>query len=325
MCNDKYVLGIDTSCYTTSISVVDLKQNIVFNERILLDVGLGKVGLQQSEGVFKHINNIPVIINKLMSIIDRNSIVAVCSSIQPRPYESSYMPVFKVSYAMGKVISDILNIPFYTTSHQEGHIMAGHFSAKGPNVNTFLAVHLSGGTSELLYVDDCKIGYDIKIIGNTQDLHAGQFVDRLGVEMGLPFPAGPYLEKLADKGEESGNIIPSFVRNLTIGFSGAETHAKRLLKQGKRKQDIALSIYNCLIKTLEKWIYNGVLYTGINNVLVVGGVSSSNIIRKKLSDKLKNRNPDIKLFFADPELSTDNAEGIALLGVKKYIHDKNIL
>jgi Glycoprotease family. len=196
--------------------------------------------------------------------------------------------------------------------------MAGKYTTYGLISKHFLAIHLSGGTSELLDVRDTEDGFNISILGDTQDLHAGQFVDRIGVAMGLPFPAGPYLEQLALQGKEGKVVIPSFVRGTTIGFSGAETHALRILNSGENYADIALGVYLCLSKTLEKWIKAGANIAGASDVLLVGGVSSSSILRNRLISRFNKGNEDIRLYFAEPSVSKDSAVGTALLGLKKY-------
>lgn len=313
----KYALGIDTSCYTTSFAVVSLEGKVVYNSQVLLEVEKGKRGLRQSNAIFKHIQNIPQITHELGTTIDPNKIVVVSSTIRPRPMEDSYMPVFLVGETIGRALSDFLLVPFHPTSHQESHIAAGKFSANGPMGDNFLAIHFSGGTSELLKVDVSNAAYDIEILGKTQDLHAGQFVDRMGVLMGLNFPAGPQLEELARHGRDDKINIPVFVRDMTIGFSGAETYTKRLIQKEYKKEDIAIAIYNCLAKTLYKWITNAVSQTNLTDVLLVGGVTSSNILRKKLCAHFEKR-PEIELFFADPKFAKDNAIGAALLGLKYY-------
>lgn len=313
----KYALGIDTSCYTTSFAVVSLEGKVIYNSQVLLEVEKGKRGLRQSNAIFKHLQNIPQITYELGTAIDPRNIVVVSSTTRPRPIEDSYMPVFLVSETIGRALSDFLLVPFYPTSHQECHISAGKFSAEGPMGDNFLAIHFSGGTSELLKVDTSEAVYNIEILGKTQDLHAGQFVDRMGVLMGLNFPAGPQLEKLATFGRDYEINIPIFVRDMTIGFSGAETYTKRLLEKGHKKEDIAIAVYNCLAETLYKWITNAVSRTDLTDVLLVGGVTSSHILREKLCAYFK-KTPEIKLFFADSKLAKDNAVGAALLGLKYY-------
>lgn len=317
----RYILGIDTSCYTTSVALVDLDGNVCLNKQIPLEVEQGQRGLQQSKALFQHLHRLPQVASEVAKAIDpKNDLAAICATSRPRPVEGSYMPVFMVSHLVGQALANMLGIPYYAVSHQESHIQAGIFSAGGPNGPCFLAIHLSGGTSELLKVTDTGTGFKIEILGATQDLHAGQFVDRIGVAMGLRFPAGRYIEELALRGKDGYVTIPFSVKGLTISFSGPEAHALRLLGQGVEKEDLAIAVYNCLVNTLERWILNAIdtLGTGIKDILLVGGVVSSVILRKKLIDRLKKRVSSMRLYFADPLLSRDNAVGTALLGLKLY-------
>jgi N6-L-threonylcarbamoyladenine synthase len=315
------VLGIDTSCYTTSMALVDFTGNILFNRQVLLEVPLGERGLQQSKAVFQHLRNLPGITCELRKEkLPGVTIAAVSASTRPRPVEGSYMPVFMVSEWTGQMLSDVLNVPFYKVSHQENHIMAGLHTAGGPNEDTFLVIHLSGGTTELLIAGKDSSGFSLKIIGCTQDLHAGQFVDRIGVALDLPFPAGPHLEQLA-LGTESGITLKSFSKDLQIGFSGAETQAQRLIEKGCGKKELAAAVYSCLASTLSGWIFNAVAKTGIKEILLVGGVSSSGLLKSKLNLLVAQRDPDIHLYYTDPLLSRDSAVGTALLALRSFLKE----
>ncbi len=316
----KYFMGIDTSCYTTSVALVDEAGDIRLNKQQLLVVDKGKRGLRQSEGVFQHLKNLPLLTEYIRESIDPKQIAAICLSVKPRPVSDSYMPVFMVAKCAGQSLANLMGIPYYETSHQENHIMAGLKSAGGPSSDSFLAIHVSGGTSELLYVKRRNGEFHIEILGSTQDLHAGQFVDRIGVALGLPFPCGPHLEIMAQsllqESKDTGINIPSFVRGLTIGFSGAETYSQRLIEKGSDKNEMALAVYKCLIKTLEKWVDNAVRETGIKEVLLVGGVTSSGIIKSELNKCFKDSG--ISLYYCEPALAKDNAVGTALLGLEKH-------
>lgn len=317
----KYILGLDTSCYTTSMALVDMNGNTVLNRQIPLDVEAGERGLQQSKALFQHLHRLPAITEELGKAIDpKNDLAAVCATSRPRPVADSYMPVFMVSHMAGQAFANLLGVPYYEVSHQESHIQAGLASAGGPQDSKFMVVHISGGTTEMLKVVDFGPSYGVRILGSTLDIHAGQFVDRVGVAMGLSFPAGSQLEELARKGIEKEVSIPSSVRGFSVSFSGAETCAHRLLKQGTRKEDVALAVYNNLNKTLTRWMVKGVRTYLLRNILIVGGVASSKLLREKLTETMKKRSNVVRLFFADPLLSKDNAVGTALLGLKLYRH-----
>ncbi|MFA6697151.1 MAG: O-sialoglycoprotein endopeptidase [Eubacteriales bacterium] len=313
----KYVLGIDTSCYTSSLACVSLEGEVLLNKQVLLELADGTRGLQQSKAIFNHLKNLPSITSELKSTIDKPELVAVCSSVKPRPQKDSYMPVFVLSQSLGQVIANINNVPYYESTHQENHIMSGLYRLGGFKAKHFLVVHLSGGTTELLDVRVHNHGFDIDMIGSSLDLHAGQFVDRIGVSLGLPFPSGPHLEELANNELESYDI-KYYVKDLNISFSGPETHIQRQIVKGLDSRKIARGVYISLIKTLGKWLINAVKKGYPRDVLLVGGVSSSRIIREGLRADSEIKNEGLSLYFADPQLSKDNALGTALIGLNIY-------
>lgn len=318
-------LGIDTSCYTTSLAIVDGEGNLLSEARRLLVTPPGGRGLAQNEAVFQHINNIPELFAQLCAAVDTRRLGGIAASVRPRPVQGSYMPVFRVARSFGHSLSAMMGVPFTGTSHQEGHLAAGIWSAKGPKETEFLAVHLSGGTTELLQVskvpESARTGrvFEIALLGGSSDLHAGQFVDRVGVAMGLPFPAGPQLEQLARNCPEgdpdsAAVTIPSSVKGYQISFSGPETQALRLIAQNTAKALVARAVEKCIAASLEKVIRKAVAATGIKDVLIVGGVSANIFIREKLTAKLHHRSVGARLYFAGPGLSSDNAVGTALIG-----------
>lgn len=308
--DEPWVLGIDTSNYTTSMAAVSLQGVVLGHQRKLLPVEKGERGLRQSDAVFAHLKAMDSVFNLLQH--PSNPPIAIGVSDRPRALSQSYMPVFLVGLQFAKVMSQMLQVPLFLYSHQEGHIEAGIYSAQMPTTPSFLAVHLSGGTTELLLVAKNKTGYEEQIIAETGDLSAGQFVDRIGVAMGLPFPAGPSLEKLA---KDSKNVIsiPSFFRGGKVSFSGAETKAQQFLDAGVANSDLARGVENCIATTLEKMILWSVKKTGLTSVLLVGGVAANQTIKDRLRHRLEHPSVQITLYFASPELSSDNAVGIALL------------
>jgi len=226
------------------------------------------------------------------------------------------MPVFTVGAGFGRTLAKSLKIPLITTSHQEGHLMAGIWSSGKISPEQFLAVHLSGGTSELLLVKrskDKSLFFEVKLLGGTTDLHAGQLVDRIGVALGQPFPAGPYLEALA-KNSARNLTIPSYVKGYEFSFSGAETKLKQLIADKVDPGEIAHAVENCIVKTVEKVLRKAVREFNVNDILIVGGVAKNEYIRHKLTTRLEHPAVRARLFFADAEYSSDNAVGVALLG-----------
>ena len=191
-------LGVDTSNYTTSVSCVS-DEGIVFERRTVLSVPLGERGLRQSEALFQHIRNLPPLMEGMLSSIDRSAVAAVAVSAKPTVAQESYMPVFLAGRLAAGAAASSLGVPLYETTHQAGHIRAALMGQEEVFTGkTFLTLHLSGGTTDLLLISN-ENGRDWRIerIGTGLDLHAGQLVDRVGVAMGLAFPSGASFEQLA--------------------------------------------------------------------------------------------------------------------------------
>lgn len=305
-------LGIDTSYYTTSLALVDADGRLLEDQRRPLTVPKGERGVSPPQAVWAHLKALPGVAEPLLRAWG-GRIAAVAASTRPRPIEGAYLPPFKVSEGFGRSIAAALGVPFYPSSHQEMHIMAGLWSSEQPpRSDQFLAVHLSGGTTELIRVTRRRGGFAEELLGGTHDLHAGQFVDRIGVALGLPFPAGPHLERLAAGGEPGRVKIPSSVQGFTVSFSGPETAAQRMVGRADRA-DLAMAVQACVAKTLEKWLRTAARETGLREVLIVGGVSANQWIRHRLKERLEHPAVGLRLAFAQPAYSTDNAVGTALL------------
>lgn len=311
-------LGIDTSCYTTSIAIVDKSEGLIFKNRQLLPVPGGDRGLPQSEALFNHLKGLPQLLENTGQLFCYSQIQAICASTRPRPYIDSYMPVFTVSETIGRIMATTLGVPFFETSHQENHLRSGIWSGKIP-YEEFLALHVSGGTSELLKVRWEKGNpFKIDLLGGTIDLHAGQFIDRIGVALDLPFPAGPYMEKMAKRSDKNLEI-PSWVKGYSLSFSGPETAAHRYIFNHETPANIARAVENCIAKTLEKILLEAIIKERIKDILLVGGVCANMHIRSRLIKRLEHPAVGAKLFFAAPEYSSDNALGTALIGKDFFI------
>ena len=299
--------GIDTSCYTTSLAVTDDQGRLLCEERRLLAVPEGERGLRQSDGVFQHVQNLPALAEKLACDAGPLKLRAVAASVRPRPVDGSYMPVFSVGASFGRVLASTLGIPFLTLSHQEGHILAGLWSA-GVDWDEFYAVHLSGGTTELLVVKKQGGVPAVRELGGSEDIHAGQFIDRVGVALGLSFPAGPALEKLAADAGESGFCVPVAVRGNRVSFSGPESHVQRALAAGTvEPAAVARGVEHCVASSILKLINNGMKREGTKPVLFVGGVTANGYIREVLGEALPGY-----VAFAQAKFAGDNAVGAAL-------------
>ncbi|WP_427339202.1 hypothetical protein [Caloranaerobacter sp. DY30410] len=315
---DNYYLGIDTSAYTTSIAVLNDDGKIIIDLRKLLKVKKGSLGLRQQEAVFQHINNLPEMFSCIANEIEVSKIKTISASVKPRNVIDSYMPVFKVAQGYAFILAKALGANYKEFSHQDGHIAAGILSCTIQHLEKFLALHISGGTTELLLIENKNNNFSIKQIGGTLDISAGQLIDRIGVELGLPFPCGPYLDELSTSGSFIEKDVPVSTNRTWINFSGPETFFKKIIKQHiDRPENVALALFDCIAKSLSKIIKYAIRTYKINDILVIGGVGSNNYIRKKLENDIVNKGIG-KLFFPNKNFCTDNAIGIAYLGLTKH-------
>lgn len=337
------ILGIDTSNYTTSVAVVSVEQQLLFDQRTLLKVEEGERGLQQSAAVFQHLQNLPLLLKVALAQY-REELTAISYSAQPRPLEGSYMPVFRTGEGFAETLAQALGVPLKASTHQEGHVMAGLWSAGFRPTGPFLAMHMSGGTTDLLHVEPVRGGFQIETLGSSADLHAGQFVDRVGVKLGLSFPAGPALEELAlgavaltakkaavadEKAEvatlmhvaEAGSEVmrlPSSVKGYTISFSGPCSAAERWIDAGEERAAVAQAVLRCIAKSVEKVVLKAVAETNLHDILFVGGVAANTLIKERLHRQLTHPAVQARVYFAEPRFSRDNAVGVALIGNQQH-------
>ena len=316
----KAVLGIDTSCYTTSAALVSTSGRLIASSRRLLTVDAGERGLMQAEGLFQHVKNLPDMIADVMAKAPQAEIAAVCASTRPRPAQDSYMPVFRAGESQARAAAALLRVPFYPVSHQEGHVRAAMVDSNIDAKQPFLALHLSGGTTEILLCEQGRL----TLLGGSLDLHAGQLVDRTGVRMQLPFPAGPSLEKLAMAGKDGvKGLIGVSIKGVDCCMSGAENKIVRWMQEGAMtQQEIAAEVFDFLSRTIERQIEAACEKTGCRQALLAGGVASSTLLREMLEKRAKKRRLNCRLCFARPELSGDNAVGVALLGAGMFRENK---
>lgn len=291
-------LGIDTSNYTTSAAIADESGCILKNVKRPLPVSEGERGLRQSDAVFAHIKNIPSLFEELGQV----DFDCVGYSAYPRDAKGSYMPCFETGHAVAKAIASVCGKDCMPFSHQAGHIRAALYSSGKDELRygEFLAFHVSGGTTELLYVKNGSI----ELVGETLDLNAGQAVDRIGVLMGLKFPCGAALEQIA--GEVSAPKPKICVKGTSCNLSGLENKAKTMLESGEDHSVIAAYTLDFIAETIFKMTVNARQQYGNAPVIYAGGVMSNKRIRRRLES-----NADT--YFAAPEFSCDNASGCALL------------
>lgn len=302
----KISIGIDTSCYTTSITAIDESLNMLFESRIGLKVKEGTIGLRQSDAFFQHVQNVPKLYEELCKNIDVNSIRNIVVSDKPRPVTNSYMPVFTAGLSFAGVIADTLRIPLIRISHQENHLYASMFEIDR-HLDSFIGVHISGGTSEVLKVVNGK-ELDIEILGSTLDLSFGKLIDRIGVYLGHRFPCGKELDKLAC-GSNTIYPLKLSIKDSNFNISGVENKLKELYDANNDEGAIANTLFNYISKVLIKQL-NYILKSNENQIIIMsGGVSANTIIRKNLEEYFGDQ-----IAFSSIKFATDHAIGNAYYG-----------
>ena len=297
------VIGIDTSNYTTSIAFFDGVGGE--NCSRLLPVKPGELGLRQSDAVFAHIKSLPELSGRLFSHI-REEITAVGVSTRPRAVEGSYMPCFLVGLSHARLLSDALRVPLIEVSHQQGHVAAslwsaGHLELMG---EPHLAWHLSGGTTELLLVEPEDRLVKCTKIGGTSDISAGQLIDRTGQLLGLPFPSGKHLDALSQTAAGK-DFFRVKCKDMTFSFSGMQNKVQQYFEKTDNPAETAAYALRCVAYGVFSATEQALkAYPGLR-VVFSGGVASNSLLRQVLEPL----NP----IFAQPQYSTDNAMGVAVL------------
>lgn len=305
-------LGIDTSNYTTSTALFNSETGEMQEQKRLLPVKQGKLGLRQSDAVFHHTAQLHLLFSNLVNNIDVNQITAIGVSTKPRPIDGSYMPCFTVGENTAKILSSALKKPLFSFSHQEGHISAAIYSAKRKDLfyKKFFAFHVSGGTTEAVLANGFGDGFSTELVASSLDLHAGQAIDRVGLMLGLDFPCGAELEKLALKNTEIISVTPS-LKGFYCCLSGVENLCKKHIENGKSKEFVAAFCIEYIRKTLMMMTDRLIDNYGELPLVYAGGVMSDSIIRNSFTEKYN-------AVFAEPYYSSDNAAGIAYLAYRKF-------
>lgn len=304
-------LGIDTSNYRTSAALIDAETGSWQNEGRLLDVPEGTIGLRQSEALFQHTLHLSEMIRQLPLGSGRN-IAGIGVSNRPRSIDGSYMPCFLAGENLARSTAHLLDVPLLLCSHQQGHIAAAAFSAGALELlhRSFLAWHLSGGTTELLLVCPGEDGLPHATrIGGTNDLAAGQLVDRTGQLLGMNFPAGIEMEKAYHKSSGLSEPFRVQVKDSTFSLSGVENKVKALKESGISLEEIAYfaieTIGHAVVKATKQAREQYPL-----PVLCTGGVMSNSRLQSLMQYHFE-------AMVATPQLSGDNAVGVSVLAAMR--------
>ena len=303
-------LGIDTSNYATSLAVFDTNAGeVVCDCKKFLPVKPGQMGLRQSDALFHHTCALPPMLAELGNRVDLTRVEAVGVSAKPRPVEGSYMPCFLAGVNAASAFALARNLPLLQTTHQQGHIAAALFATGEISLFTqeVLVFHVSGGTTDLLL---CQGADAIVPLGTSSDLYAGQAVDRLGVKLGFPFPAGTYVSEQAAQCPDK--IRPKVsVRGMECSLSGLENQCARLLQEGKAAAYICKYCLLCIGETLVRMADAALREHPGLPVVFAGGVMSSELIKTYVMHRVPGAH------FVPGKFASDNAIGISVLAAKE--------
>ncbi len=296
-------LGLDTSNYTTSAAVY-CTDGTGLNASRLLEVPKGALGLRQSDALYQHVRRLPEQISVLENAGVLKNIAAVGASTAPRSVDGSYMPCFLAGASQGQVLSQVLGVPLFSCSHQQGHVAAAAWSAGAMELldSPMLSWHLSGGTTELLLVQPKNEMPQMEILGGTEDISAGQLIDRTGQKLGVAFPAGKALDALAAE-SNSKEYFSVKLRGLKFSLSGVENQVQKRIDVGMPAEDVARFVLNTVAYVVDRVTRSAQSAYNKLPVLLSGGVASNLLLRQKLD----------YAYFAQPQFSTDNAMGVAIL------------
>ena len=298
------ILGFDTSNYTTSVAITDGVGGK--NCSRLLDVQEGALGLRQSDALFAHVKRLPALTRALFEAFPNAAIAAIGASTRPRAVEGSYMPCFLAGQSTAETMAAALGVPFHAVSHQQGHVAAALWSAGRMELmdTPHLAWHLSGGTTELLLVEPEGRNVRATKLGGTSDISAGQLIDRTGKLLGLPFPAGKAIDALSRETDTKDDFRVK-VNDLTFSFSGLQNKVQDYYAASQDAAATARyalrSVIRCILTATE---HAQKAYPGLT-VVFSGGVASNSMLREQCAGT--------DAVFAQPQFSTDNAMGVAIL------------
>jgi N6-L-threonylcarbamoyladenine synthase len=323
------ILGIESSCDDTSAAVIRnemIMSNVVASQKVHEEYG----GVVPELASRAHQQNIIPVVDQAIKRagIDRKEIDAVAFTRGPGLLGSLLVGT---SFAKGFTLS--MDIPLIEVNHLQGHVLALFIRENGveyhPPEFPFLCLLVSGGNSQIILVRDYL---DMEVIGQTIDDAAGEAFDKCAKVMGLPYPGGPHVDRLAKEGDPNRfEFSRPRIPGLDYSFSGLKTNFLYFLRDHikenanfveENKADLCASLQHTIIEILLSKLKRAARETGINEITIAGGVSANSGLRNAL--KVNAGKFGWNLIIPKFEYTMDNAAMIAITGYYKYLNKEFI-
>lgn len=310
MKKDILSLGIESSCDETSIAVVKNGREVLSNViNTQIDIHEIYGGVVPEIASRNHIENISAVYK---AAIDQAGIKPKDIDIVSVTYGPGLVGALLVGLSYAKALSFALGKPLVGVNHLQGHIAANYITH--PKLEPpFLCLMMSGGNTQIIYVKDYT---NCEVLGRTKDDAVGEAFDKVARVVGLGYPGGPKIDKLAQEGEPNIDIPKTHFDDMNFSFSGIKTAVININHKNPdvNKADLAKSFEKTISEILIDHIHTAVKITGINTVVLAGGVSANTYIRDSfLAQK------DLKVYMPDLKLCTDNGAMIAAAGYYNYL------
>lgn len=314
---DVYILGIESSCDETSISIVkNGYEEIATTVLTQMDTHALYGGVVPEIASRMHTENITMVLEDLLSKANMtvNDVDAIAVTYAP-----GLLGSLLVGVEFAKVLSLVYDKPLIATHHIAGHIYANQLVKKMEF--PLLALVVSGGHTELVLMEE---DYKFKVLGTTLDDAIGECFDKVARVLDLPYPGGPNVEKYAKQGQPTYELpIPMNNNEINFSFSGLKSavinlsHNEQQRGNEIRKYDLACSFQTIAIDELIRKTRLAIEQTGSKRVIVAGGVSANGFLREKMQELCEEMNVDLTI--PPMKYCTDNATMIACAAYPQYI------
>ncbi len=311
---DILIMGIESSCDETSISIVKNGREVLSNvidTQISIHEKYG--GVVPEIASRNHVEAISNVMKK--SLKDANVNLKQIDAIACT-YGPGLVGALLVGVSYAKALSYATNKPLVPVNHIAGHISANYITHKKLKP-PFLCVMMSGGNTQIINVKDYT---EFEVLGRTKDDAIGEAFDKVARVIGLGYPGGPKVDKLAKEGEPNINLPKTHMENLDFSFSGIKTAVINLHHKEPEinKANLAASFEKAVSEMLITNVEKAVNQTSINKIVLAGGVSANSYIRNEF-DKLANKNKNLQIYYPELKLCTDNGAMIASAGYYEFI------